>query len=111
MFNKADFSADELAKFQSLLNDFQTDKSKLNETVAKFFGRFDEDNNGFLDKKELRHFMESFFKEFHVQVPLNDDFVFATFNQMDANHDNKIQIEELQNFAASFVGDLLKQYQ
>lgn len=55
--------------------------------------------------------MESFFKEFHVAVPLNDDFVFATFNQMDANHDGKIQIEELQAFAAKFMGDIMKQYQ
>jgi len=32
--------------------------------------------------------MEAFFKEYHVRVPLNDDFVHHLFNQIDVNHDN-----------------------
>jgi Ca2+-binding EF-hand superfamily protein len=57
-----------------------SDPVVLHEQVNKFFVQFDESKDGFLDRKELRHFMEAFFKEYHIHLPLNDDFVHSLFN-------------------------------
>lgn len=107
--SKADFKEGELEALQKVLTQFTEDSAKLHTVVGEFFVKFDESKDGFLDRKELRHFMENFFKQFNVTVPLNDDFVFHTFIAMDQNHDGKISPEELEQFATKFVADLLAQ--
>ena len=109
MFAASDFKEGELAADIEKLTSYCQDSAKLHEQIGKFFTEFDTDKSGHLDKKELRKFMEAFFKEYHIRVPLNDDFVHALFNQIDANHDNKISPEELEQFASKFVADLLSQ--
>ena len=44
-------------------------------------------------------------------MPLTDEFVHATFNQIDKNHDNKIQPEELLEFATKFIKVLIVQFE
>ncbi len=45
--------------------------------------------------KELRQFLTKFFAEYRIRAPLTDEFIDATFREIDMNHDNKIQPEEL----------------
>ena len=47
--------------------------------------------------------MQAFFKQYHIHLPLTDDFVDGVFRQIDENHDNKIQPEELEKYSTNFV--------
>ena len=55
--------------------------------------------------------MTQFFAEYRIRAPLTDEFIDATFREIDANHDNKIQLEELQAFAKKSVGTLVVQFE
>ncbi len=67
--------------------------------LGNYFKQFDEDNNGYLDRKELRHFLTQFFATYHLHVPMTDEFVDSVFRGIDVNHDNKIQPDELLNYS------------
>lgn len=104
MFNQADLEPGDWEKIKAQADEYAQDPELMVNKVNEFFLVFDEDKSGFLDRKELRHFMEAFFKQFHVRLPLTDDFVFSVFQQIDTNHDNKIEPSELQAFAQAFFG-------
>jgi len=53
--------------------------------------------------------MQAFFKEYHVHLPLTDDFVLHLFAQIDANHDGKVSPQELEAFCSHFVGSVIAQ--
>ena len=63
-----------------------------------------------LDRKELRQFLSSFFSTYRIRAPLTDEFIDATFREIDQNHDNLIQPEELHAFAKKFIGTLIVQF-
>lgn len=109
MLNPSDFAPGDIPIMRERMGALAADPSKLHEQVQAFFVRFDESKDGFLDRKELRHFMEAFFKEYHVHLPLTDDFVLHLFSEIDANQDGKITPEELEAFAAKFVGNVAAQ--
>lgn len=109
MFSASDFKEGELAADIEKLTNYCNDKASLHEQIGKFFTEFDTDKSGSLDRKELRKFMQAFFSEYHIRVPLNDDFVHHLFNEIDENHDNQISPAELESFASKFVTDLLQQ--
>jgi Ca2+-binding EF-hand superfamily protein len=75
----------------------------LDEQIQKYFTEFDEDTNGFLDRRELRHFLVKFFQLYKIHFPITDEFVDGLFRQIDANHDNKIQPDELEQFAMNCI--------
>ena len=100
MIDPTEFAAGELDKALAQLVEFSQDDAKLTGTLQKYFEEFDSDSNDHLDRKELRLFLESFFKTYHIHVPLTDEYVDATFREIDKNRDNKIQPNELHDFAA-----------
>jgi len=110
MINSADFKEGELASILEQLKSFQSAPEQLFEEIQKYFAEFDDDNNGFLDRKELRHFLSLFFQKYHIHFPLTDEYVDAVFREMDANRDNKIQPDELKGYAVHFVGQLVEEY-
>mmetsp|Transcript_9990 Transcript_9990/g.13575 ORF Transcript_9990/g.13575 Transcript_9990/m.13575 type:complete len:111 (-) Transcript_9990:343-675(-) len=110
MINPNDFKEGELEAINNQLIKFQESPEELTESIQKYFTEFDEDKNGFLDQKELRHFLTLFFQQFHIHAPITDEYVDAMFRQIDTNHDNKIQPEELVNYAAKFVGQFSQHY-
>lgn len=55
------------------------------------FDLYDSDKNGHLDRKELRQFMAKFFETFGINLPLTDEYVDATFREIDADHSNTIE--------------------
>ena len=103
MIDPTEFAPGELDKALGQLVEFDQDDAKLTETLKQYFAEFDSDSNDHLDRKELRLFLESFFKTYHIHVPLTDEYVDATFREIDANRDNKIQPEELHAFASQFI--------
>ena len=107
MINPSDFQAGELEATITKLKGFDKNDSELKETIEKYFAEFDSDHNDHLDRKELRQFLISFFQQYHIHAPLTDEYVDATFREIDTNHDNKIQPEELFTFASRFVKILI----
>ena len=63
-----------------------------------------------MDRRELRQFLSDFFGSYHIRVPITDEYVDALFRTIDKNHDNKIQPEELVNFAKLFIGNLVNEF-
>ena len=111
MINPADFAEGEMQKALEGLLDFDQNSDKLNEQVTEYFNGYDSDENNCLDRKELRLFLTQFFETYHIRAPVTDEYVDAIFREIDANRDNKIQLEELQAFANIFVKKLIKLFQ
>ena len=111
MINPADFKDGELNIALSQLYSFNEEEQLLKEQLNNYFLEFDDDKNGYLDRKELRLFLNNFFGTYHIRAPLTDEFVDATFRQIDKNHDNKIQPEELLTFAKQFIKKLVVQFE
>ena len=86
---------------------FQENEESLSAEVQKYFSEYDTDGNAFLDRRELRQFLNSFFGQYHMRVPVTDEYVDGVFRSIDANHDNKIQPEELISFSKVFIGNLV----
>lgn len=110
MINSADFQAGELEATIIKLQAFQADDNQLAEQVQKYFATYDNDGNAFLDRRELRQFLLDFFAEYHIRVPITDEYVDAVFRSIDKNHDNKIQPDELIEFSKAFIGRLVTDF-
>ena len=54
--------------------------------------------------------MTNFFQTYHIRAPITDEYVDATFREIDANKDNKIQPEELHAYASKFVKVLIIEF-
>lgn len=106
-----DFTKDEAEKILETLMSFRDTKDHLSEQIQKYFQEFDHDKNGVLDKKELRHFLNNFFKTYKIHLPVTDEYVDAVFRDIDANRDNKIQPVELEQYAMHFVNQLIPEYE
>ena len=111
MIKPEDFKEGELATILAKLRDYNEHPEHLQESIHKYFEEFDSDKNGYLDRKELRHFLTEFFKSYHLHVPLTDEYVDSAFRHIDANHDNKVQPEELAAFSQSFVKELITTFE
>lgn len=110
MINPADFGEGEFEQAFNQLKTFNEDEAVLTQEVMKYFSEFDNDNNAFLDRGELRRFLNNFFGSYHIRVPITDEYVDAVFRSIDTNHDNKIQPEELTNFSKLFIGNLVNEF-
>ena len=58
MIKAEEFNVAELENILKTLIDFRDVKDHLDEWIKKYFAEFDSDNNGFLDRKELRQFLK-----------------------------------------------------
>lgn len=110
MINPSDFSAGEFEAAKTKLNQFASDEAQLTSEVTRYFNDYDNDGNAWLDRGELRKFLNEFFGSYHIRVPITDEYVDAVFRSIDSNHDNKIQPEELIAFAKVFIGKLCEEF-
>lgn len=62
MINPADFKDDELQVALDQLRKFDADDAALSEQLQKYFAEFDSDHNEWLDRKELRQYLTTFFQ-------------------------------------------------
>lgn len=83
----------------------------MKQEVDRYFESFDKDNNGWLDRKELRDFLHQFFTQYKIHFPVTDEYVDAVFREIDLNRDNKIQPNELEQYAMHFVNTILPHYE
>ena len=97
--NKADFGEGEFEVAYAKVTTFAENNEQLRAEVTRSFAEYDKDNSQGLDRRELRQFLISFFAQYHIRLPITDEYVDAVFRQIDVNHDNVIQIEELLGFA------------
>merc|ERR1712003_524329 len=107
MVNRDEFAAGEFEAAHAQLQTFNNDQEQLSAEVQKYFSQYDSDGNAWLDRRELRQFLENFFGSYHIRVPITDEYVDGVFRSIDQNHDNKIQPEELNAFATAFIGQLV----
>ena len=106
-----EFTKDEVENILKHLSDFRDVKDHLSEQVQKYFQEFDTDSSGYLDKRELRKFLEKFFSTYKIHFPVTDEYVDAVFRDIDQNRDNKIQPNELEQYAMHFVNQLIPEYE
>lgn len=67
------------------------------EELKKFFDEIDQDNNGKIDRKELKQLLETIWGE-NTEIDITAA-VDSTFNKCDLNHDGFITFEELTSLA------------
>lgn len=48
----------------------------------------------------------AFFEEFEIKLPITDEFVDATFRELDQDKNNAIEEEELQAYANHFMATM-----
>ena len=108
--NRAEFAAGEFEAAHQQLQNFNSNNEQLHAEVQKYFSQYDSDGNAWLDRRELRQFLENFFGAYHIRVPITDEYVDGVFRSIDQNHDNKIQPEELNAFATAFIGQLVASF-
>ena len=111
MINIGELKDGELARTLTQLHSFNRNNWRLKEELSRYWKEYDTDGNDTLDHAELRHFIVSFFKEYHVRLPVTDEFIDATFREIDENKDGMIQFDELLAFATRFIKTLLVQYE
>jgi len=111
MINPAEFAEGEFDASFAKLTELSTNSAALDEEVMKYFAQYDDDANASLDRRELRGFLNNFFSAYHIHVPITDEYVDGVFRQIDINHDNKLQPEELKAFAKLFIGKLVVAFQ
>ena len=111
MIKPEEFTLEELQGIIQKLNDFSTVPDHLQEEVDRYFTTFDKDGNGSLDRRELRQFLQEFFSSWKIHFPVTDDYVDAVFREIDSNHDNKIQPNELEQYALHFVKTVAPHYE
>jgi len=45
----------------------------------------------------------AFFEEFNIKLPITDEFVDATFRELDQDKNNSIELEEIKAYSAHFM--------
>ena len=61
MISEKDFEKEELEGIIKQLKEFDSQEAFLEEEVKVYFATYDEDHNGYLDRRELRKFLCDFF--------------------------------------------------
>lgn len=90
------------------ISQFLAEPTVFAEQLQKYFAEHDTDNNGSLDRKEIRGFLKAFFENFQIHLPLTDEYCDAIFRNLDADRSNSIQFEELVVYATEFMNQLSK---
>jgi Ca2+-binding EF-hand superfamily protein len=85
------------------LTHFKSTEGALDEAVTGYFTKYDADGNGHIDRKELRSFLCAFFEEFSIKLPITDEFVDATFRELDQDKSNSIELEEIKVYSQHFM--------
>lgn len=90
MLDLKGFETEELNAIIPKLKSMITEDGKVNEELMSIFHESDKDENGYLDKSELKNLLHSFFTKMHITLVLNDELVDDAFNSIDTNNDSKI---------------------
>ena len=79
--------------------------------MERYFTEFDKDQNGYLDRHELRLFLVYLFKEIKLNIPLTEEFIDTVFGDIDLNNDGKIDLSELHPYFEDFLERLVELFE
>ena len=102
---KEDFTLEELEGIVEQLKSIDSN-DKTEEEIKDAFNEFDKDKNGYLDRTELRAFLEFTFNKYKLRMPVVDKTVDHVFFQIDKDHNSKIEPDELCTYAQTFLKTL-----
>ena len=102
LINKEDFTIEELEGIVEQLTSMESNE-KAEEEIKDAFNEFDKDKNGYLDRTELRAFLEFTFAKYKLRMPVVDATVDHVFFQIDKDHNSKIEPDELCTYAQTFL--------
>ena len=74
-------------------------KNDADDKYGEAFGKFDEDNSGFITIGELRHVMAE------LGHDVTEEQTLRLFNKMDADHNHKIDFAEFKAVVSQFKGN------
>jgi Ca2+-binding EF-hand superfamily protein len=66
------------------------------------FSMYDKDNNGHLDRNEMKTFLQSTFKENKVELELDEAYITQFINDFDKSGNKQIEPDELQKYFQAF---------
>ena len=92
MINPKDFKEGQLQRIVCKLESYQDHPDVLEKQVEAYFIEFDEDESGALDRNELKNFLMAFFLQYKIRVPLTEEFVDTTFDDIDADGDGAVDL-------------------
>ncbi len=101
MLDLKGFGTEELKEIIPKLKSMVTADGSVNEDLIIIFHESDKDENGYLDKSELKIVLEKFFTKLHITLTLTSEMVDEAFNEIDTNHDYKISAEEFGHFVTA----------
>ena len=110
MFKAEDLTVEELKEVVSTLSDIQ-DPEKFKETISNVFTEFDSDENGYLDRSELKNFLMAMVDKLKFKMFIDDNVVDYIFGKIDADGNHKIEKEELEEYVQKFIDKILPHYQ
>lgn len=87
MINPKEFKEGQLQRIVTKLQSYKDNPDTLQAQIEAYFKEFDADNSGALDRDELKNFLIAFFKQYKIRLPLTEEFVDTTFDDIDANGD------------------------
>mmetsp|Transcript_17563 Transcript_17563/g.19762 ORF Transcript_17563/g.19762 Transcript_17563/m.19762 type:complete len:117 (-) Transcript_17563:33-383(-) len=110
MINTKDFNKEELEEVVKTLAEL-SDPDTFKSTVKGIFDNFDEDKNGYLDRSELKNFLNETATQLKLKMHIDDTVVDHVFGTIDADNNHKIEYEELEEYVLKFVESMAPQYQ
>lgn len=90
MINPKKYKEGQLLRIITKLQQLKDNNDIMKNQIETSFKNFDKDQNGVLDRLEMKQFLIAFFDKYKMQVPINEEFIDETFKDIDKNNDGKI---------------------
>ena len=71
--------------------------------MKEIFETFDADGNGYLDRSELKNFLNEISTKLKLKLAIDDTVVDHVFGTIDQDHNQKIELDELEEYVSKFV--------
>lgn len=76
----------------------------VKKTVEEIWCKYDKDNNGYLDKHEMKPFAKESAEQMGEGAAFNDEEFETFFKELDTNEDGKISKDEMIEFILKMFG-------
>ncbi|CAI2376695.1 unnamed protein product [Moneuplotes crassus] len=109
MINPSEFTKEELEGINKTLAEL-SDPDALKEEVKKIFDSYDADENGYLDRSELKNFLNEISTSLKLKMYIDDTVVDHVFGTIDQDKNHQIELDELEEYVRQFVEKMLPIY-
>ena len=104
-----DYNKEELEQVIKTLEEIQ-EPEYFNETTKTVFEEFDADKNSYLDRSELKNFLNETAKRLNLKIHIDDAVVDYVFGTIDQDKNNKIDLEEMKAYMKTFIDQMIPYY-